>query len=212
MRKLLFPLFMLILLTVVPVLAQSTTLPTVHVRVAHFSPDAPAVDIYLNGAKSAIQGLSFPHVSEWLEIPARSYQVAAVPTGSRSAAIGPVTLDLAADAWLTIAAVGSADKGTLKATVVSEDYSPITEGHARVTVYHAIEGAPPVDVLADDAQVVNLLAFPGKLGGNDGAATVDVTAGLHSVQVVPSGESFRTLLDLPSTIFVTNNKREPSTI
>lgn len=205
MRKLLLPLFILIALSFVPVLAQTTEVPTLHVRVAHFSPDAPAVDVYLNGAKSAIQGLTYPKVSEWVEIPARSYQIAAVPTGTRSAAIGPLTLDLPADAWLTIAAVGSATNSTLKATVITEDYTPISDGQARVTLFHAIEGAPPVDVFADDAQVVNLLAFPGKLGSNDGATTFDVDSGLYSLKVVPSGEAFRTLLEVPSTILVTKN-------
>ena len=41
----------------------------VHIRVAHFSLDTPAVDVFVNG-DAAIQNLEFPTVTDWIELPA----------------------------------------------------------------------------------------------------------------------------------------------
>jgi transforming growth factor-beta-induced protein len=179
-----------------------TALETVHIRVAHFSPDTPAVDVYVNGELSAVQGLEFPNVTEWIELPAGTYNLAVSPAGTslEDAAIGPADFDLPANAWITVAAVGSPANGTLTAAPVIEDYSPIPDGSARVTVFHGIEDAPAVDVLAGGAAVVSQLAFPGALdGSNDGAFTLDVPAGSYDLQVVPAGETSPVVLDLPGT-------------
>ncbi len=173
---------------------------TVHIRVAHFSPDTPAVDVYVNGELSAITGLEFPTVTDWIELPAGSYNLAVAPanTSIDSAAIGPADFDLPAGAWITVAAVGSLTNGTLKPAILVEDFKP-TDGKARVSVFHAIEDAPAVDVLAGGSPVIQALAFPGKQGTNDGFYTIDVPAGSYDLQVVPSGATSPVVLNLPGT-------------
>ena len=52
--------------------------------------------------------------------------------------------------------------------VLVEDYSAIAEGNARVTVFHAIEDAPAVDVLANGNAAITALAYPGTVDDNDG--------------------------------------------
>lgn len=173
----------------------------VHIRVAHFSPDTPAVDVYVNGELSAVQGLEFPSITDWIELPAGTYNLAVSPAGTSldDAAIGPADFELPAGAWITVAAVGSLSNSTLKPAIVVEDYSAIADGNARVTVFHAIEDAPAVDVLAGGAAVVTQLAFPGNQGSNDGAFTLDVPAGSYDLQVVPSGATSPVVLDLAGT-------------
>lgn len=174
----------------------------VHIRVAHFSPDTPAVDVYVNGELSAVQGLEFPSITEWIALPAGSYNLAVSPAGTSldDAAIGPADFDLPAGAWLTIAAVGSLEAGTLAPAILAEDFSPIAEGNTRVTVFHAIEGAPAVDVLSNGTAVVTQLGFPGTLGDNDGAFTIDGPAGAYDIAVNATGTS-TAILDLPGTQF-----------
>ena len=47
------------------------------VRVLHASPDAPAVDVYLDGSKvSALTNVPFGAISDYLAIPAGSHKVA----------------------------------------------------------------------------------------------------------------------------------------
>lgn len=204
MRKLALLISMLILLVaVVPTLGQDAAPTTAHIRVAHFSPDAPAVDIYVNGQKSAITNLTFPKVTDWVELPAGTIQVAVTLAGETNPVIGPAQLTLEAGAWLTVAAVGSAASGTLKPAVIVEDYQPIPESSARVTIFHAIEGAPAVDIAAGDTRILRELAYPGSRGNNDGAATLEVPSGSYNLTVLPFGRSQPVLLDLRRTIFVT---------
>lgn len=196
MRRLLF-FTLVILLTAVPALAQdAATTDTTHIRIAHLSPDAPLVDIYVNGELSEVTGLGFMDVSGWLALPADTYEIAVVPAGAAptDAAFGPVSLPLTADAWITAAAVGSLDNATFALALVLEDYvTPLESGSARVTVFHSIEDAPGVDVrLVDGTLLVPDVAYTN-------FATFDVPAGAYDLQVVPAGEDEPVVLDLSGT-------------
>ncbi len=203
MRKfsVLFSLMALVLLAVSPALAQDDMMDSgAHIRVAHFSPDTPAVDVYINGELSAVQGLEFPSVTDWIEVPADTYTIAVSPAGTSvdDAAIGPADLTFEAGSWTTIAAVGSLESGTLAPAIIAEDYSEIPEGSVRVGVFHAIEGAPSVDVLAGGSPIVTYLAFPGTQDGNDGFFDLTVPADTYDLQVVASDTS-DVLIDLQGT-------------
>ncbi len=177
----------------------------VNIRVAHFSPDTPAVDVFVNG-EAAIEALEFPTITDWIELPAGSYNIAVAPAGAgiEAAAIGPADFDLPAEAYITVAAIGSLEAGTLAPAVLVEDYTDITEGNARVSVFHAIEDAPAVDVLAGGAPIVPALAYPGTVNGNDGFFTLEVPAGTYDLQVVPAGATEPVVLDLPGTALAAN--------
>ena len=172
----------------------------VNIRVGHFSPDTPAVDVFVNG-EAAITELAFPTITGWIDLPAGSYELAVAPAGAgiEAAAIGPANFDLPAGAYITVAAIGSLEAGTLAPQVLVEDYSEIAEDSARVSVFHAIEDAPAVDVLANGSAAITQLAYPGEIGDNDGLFTLDVPAGTYDFQVVPSGETEPVVLDLPGT-------------
>ena len=61
------------------------------VRVGHFSPDAPNVDVYANGG-AILTDVPFGAISEYLYVPAGTYQVQVVPAGA-SLEEGPVVID-----------------------------------------------------------------------------------------------------------------------
>jgi len=185
MRKLLFTLWIGILaaLSLVPTLAQDNIM---HLRVAHFSADAPAVDVYVNG-EVAIEALEFPNVTEWLEIEEGNYDIAVAPAGTSldDAVIGPATFNLVAGTWVTVSAVGSVEAGTLAPNVLIEDYSEIPEdGFARLSAFHAIAGAPAVDIVANGITLINNLAYPGTQGANDGFFIRDIPVGSSDLNVV----------------------------
>jgi len=183
---------------------------TAYIRVAHFSPDAPAVDVYINGELSAVQGLAFPDVTDWIEVPAAAYSIAVAPAGTSidDAVIGPADLTFDADSWTTIAAVGTVADGTLMPVVLPETAynTELADGNAAVTIFHAIPDAPAVDVLVNGAAAVEQLAFPGSLGDNDGAFDLEVVAGSYDIQVVPAGETSPVVLDLPGTQLEANTR------
>lgn len=161
-----------------------------HIRVAHFSPDAPAVDVFVNNVLSGVTNLAYGSVTSWIEVPPNpSLRIAVAPTGTFDYVIGPADVALAPGSWTTIAAVGSAANGTIAPAIVAEDYSALGEGEARITVFHAIEGAPAVNVFANGSLLVSNLGFPGTLddGTNDGAFTVTVPAGTYNLAVNAGG-------------------------
>ncbi len=177
--------------------------PIAHIRVAHLSPDTFPVDIYINGEESAVQDLAFPTITDWISIPAGTYEIAVAPAGTfiEAAIIGPAELTFAEDSWTTIAAIGSLQNSTIKPALIAEDYynDTLAEGQAYVTVFHAIEDAPAVDVRANGSRIVSSLAFPGTVGDNDGVFDFPVPAGTYDLQVVPAGARTPVVLDLPGT-------------
>lgn len=175
------------------VLIPPNVLPPAHVRVAHFSPDAPAVDVWLNNEPSNIQGVTFGSVTDWVEItPSQAMRLAVAPEGTTDFVLGPTDISLAPGSWTTIAAIGSAANGTLDVAVIPEDYSAPADGQARVTLFHAIEGAPAVNVYANGGLIVGNLAYPGTVDGNDGVYTLDVNAGTYDLSVNAGGSPILT--------------------
>jgi hypothetical protein len=163
------------------------------------------VDVWINFAP-ALTDVPFSAISDWLSVPAGTYNVAVVPAGGAlsDAAIGPLDLPLAVGSYTTVAAVGSLANETLTAAVIAEDYSDLADGQARVTLFHGIEGAPAVNVTANGASLVVQLGFPGTFEDatgalNDGVFIVDVAAGTYDVQVVTAEGAV--ILDLPGTEF-----------
>ncbi|MDX1993407.1 MAG: fasciclin domain-containing protein [bacterium] len=182
--------------------------PGVSIRVAHFSPDTPNVDVYVNG-EAAITDLAFGSVTDFITLPAGSYEIAVAPAGTsiEEAAIGPATFDLPEGTFITVAAVGSLEAGTLTAAIFTRDFSELPADTARVVVFHAIEDAPAVDILANGSPLISELAFPGSFtdasgNPNDGAFEIDVPAGTYDLAVVPSGATEPVVIDLPGTELV----------
>lgn len=177
--------------------------PAAHVRVAHFAPDAPEVDVYLNGELGEASAIAFGTVSAWMEVPIGAHSVAVAPTGGSvaDAVIGPVNLSFGPGSWTTIAAIGSLENGTLTAQAVVEDVSALQDGQALVTYFHAVEGAPTADVLANGAVAIAELGYPGTLNGgsNDGAFTDSLPAGSYDFQFVATGTSEPALAEALAT-------------
>jgi len=203
MRKLIFILVGALLLTFAVAPAAAAT-GKAHVRVAHFSADTPPVDIFVNGAASAIKGLQYKSVTDWMELDPASYTLSAVPKGGIRSGV----FDLKADTWTTVAAVGSLKDNTLKLVGIDEDHSAIAKGHARVIVFHGIEGLPAVDVRSGDFVVIPKLAFPGTQGPadkkNDGVYALNEKVGTYDFQFVATGTKKPVLAELAATVLKEN--------
>ncbi len=65
-------------------LTDNNTAPAIgkaHVRVAHFAPNAPAVDIFVNGERSAITNLEYLGTSPYVPLDAGTYTFGVAPAG-----------------------------------------------------------------------------------------------------------------------------------
>jgi hypothetical protein len=162
---------------------------TANVRVIHASPDAPAVDIWVNG-EVAISDLAFGEATDWIALPADSYDVAVAPAGADAAdAVLEATLDLEAGVNYNVAAIGFL--ADISATIFTTDTADLAEGQARVQVVHLSPDTPGVDVaVAGGPVLIENLEFP------DASGALDVDAGSYDLEVRPAGTE-DVALDLP---------------
>jgi hypothetical protein len=153
------------------------------VRVLHASPDAPAVDIFLDGEKvDALTNVPFPTLSDYLAIPAGEHTVRVCATADNSVCpIPDTTLDFAAGTKYTVAATNLL--ASIEAQVIVDDPSPSTDT-AQVRVVHFSADAPGVDVAPDGADpVVSNLEYP------DATGYLDLPGGEYDLEVRLAGTS-----------------------
>jgi hypothetical protein len=138
-----------------------------HVRVAHLSPDAPAVDFCVaehgSGkftgpvlAQSGLTiGLSYGNVTGYVALPAAQYDVRLVAPGQTSCATPLGGLadftdlpDIPEGASITLAAEGLAAIGSTTPLTIAAyvDATTVAAGMAKLRFIHASPGTPAVDV------------------------------------------------------------------
>jgi len=151
-----------------------------YVRVVHASPDAPNVDVWVDG-EIVLTDVPFTAVSEYLSLPAGTYNVQVTATGATDPVID-ADLSLEAGTSYTVAATGLL--ADIAPVVLTDDRAPAS-GQAKLRVFHASPSAPAsVDVAVTDGPVlVEGLAFPEATG----YLTVD--AGTYPLEIRAAGET-----------------------
>lgn len=116
------------------------------VRIVHASPDAPAVDIYVNGGK-VLENLPFREYSEYLSLPAGTYTVEIKVTGTDTT-VKQLSVPVQADKDYTAIAVGYAggNQPGFDVMLLEDDNSAPADGRIKIRVAHTAPGAPAVDV------------------------------------------------------------------
>jgi hypothetical protein len=142
-------------LAVAPALAAGEAM----VRVTHASPDAPAVDVCVNG-NVAFANLAFGKTTDYANLPAGSYDVQVYPAGSNcqgTAVIDAKGLTLDAKAY-TVMAIGKLAE--IKPLILVDNLSAPAASKVHVRFVHASPDAPAVDITtADGAKVFSNVAF-----------------------------------------------------
>jgi hypothetical protein len=151
---------------------------TARVRVAHLSPDAPNVDVLVDG-NAVLEDVPFGTTSDYLEVPSGERTVEITPAGDRDAAVfsGGVTVE--ADTAYTVAAAGEVGDDADQAfepIVLTDDTSDPGDETARVQLLHASPDAPAVDVTAGGDTLFDGVGF-----GADGS--VEVPAGEYTLDI-----------------------------
>lgn len=153
------------------------------VRVLHASPDAPAVDVYLDDAKvDALTNVPFGTISGYLEIPSGAHNIKVYATGDTTTPVIDADVTLDAGAMYTVAATNAV--ASIEAQVIVDTPSPSCDV-AGVRVIHLSADAPAVDVAttgADPADaVVKGLAYP------DATGYLELPAGAYDLEVRLAG-------------------------
>ncbi|HET7726443.1 MAG TPA: DUF4397 domain-containing protein [Candidatus Limnocylindrales bacterium] len=136
------------------------------VRVLHASPDAPAVDVYLDDTPvQALTNVPFGTVSGYLEVPAGAHNVKVYATGDTTTPVIDADVTLAAGAMYTVAATNAL--ASIEAQVIVDAPAASCDG-AQVRVVHLSADAPAVDVATAGAApadaVVKSLEYPDPTG------------------------------------------------
>ncbi|MFB6078523.1 MAG: DUF4397 domain-containing protein, partial [Halarchaeum sp.] len=152
-------------------------------RVAHLSPDAPAVDVYVDD-RVVLEDVPFGAVSDYLVLDPGTYSVRVTKTGGDNAVFDQ-DVGVEANAY-TAAALGevSGKNKAFAVKLLTDDVEAPASGKARVRLVHAAPDAPAVDVTAKgDGVVFDGVAF----GEASDYATVD--AGDYTLQVRPATDA-----------------------
>jgi Domain of unknown function (DUF4397) len=160
------------------------------VRVAHLSPDAPNVDVYVNG-EPVLTDVPYTTISSYLSLPAGTQQVTVYAAGDTSRPVIDTPVELAAGGAYTIAAVGLVTDGSITAQVYQDDLRAPSAGNAKLRVIHASPDAGPVDVVPRGGDpLVTDLAFP------EDTPYAEVPAGTYTLDVNAAGTD-QTVLTVP---------------
>jgi hypothetical protein len=162
------------------------------VQIIHASPDAPAVDVYLDG-KQALTGLAFHETSGWVAVPAGTHTVEVTAAGAAlETAVIDADITLEPGAAYEVAATGLL--ADITPQIYQTDLSKLgseDEPTARVRVIHTSPDAPAVDIAVKDGDVlVANLSFPGA------SDYLEVPAGTYDLEVRIAGTT-DVALELP---------------
>lgn len=156
-----------------------------YVRLAHLSPDTPAVDVYLkppSGSVRVFPGVAYGAMSQYLRLPAGNYLVAMRKAGAAASSAPVLTTSVAVQAGdaYTVAGVGRfADLGL---RVLTDDLSLPDAGKSKVRVIQASVRAPVLNVAGKNGRTI---ADGVRFATTTGYHEVD--PGRWSVRVQPTG-------------------------
>lgn len=127
------------------------------VRVFHASPDAPTVDIYIDG-KLAVPNLAYTDISNYSYLEEGIHTIDIHPAGDEENVILSKMVDVPDGRIFTISAINNLDN--LELLLIEDDIDEIpSTKEATVRVIHLSPNAPSVDILANGGVLFNDLEF-----------------------------------------------------
>ena len=161
------------------------------VRVVHLSPDAPAVDVAVNG-EVAVAGAVYLDATDYLPVPAGDVRITVTPAGQTQPIVIDATVSLGADASYTVAATGFL--ADIQPLVILDDRSP--SGDANVRFVHTSPDAPAVTVaVSEGPNIFGGVAF------REATSYAGVPGGTYDLEVRVAGTS-TVALPLPGVDFM----------
>ncbi len=154
---------------------------TTNWRIAHFSPDAPPVDIYLDG-ELTFAAVAFPTGQPYQELISKSYTLDIVPAGlpfeNSLITIEDVFLPPSQD----ITTVAFDQLAQLRLEAFVDDNSPVLSSQTRIRAIHTAAGVGPVDIW-DFTDPNNPALLYDELGFGEAGQYQSVPAGLYTLAI-----------------------------
>lgn len=154
------------------------------VRVLHASPDAPNVDVLVDGTV-VLNNVPFKGYSSYLSVPtgARNFKVRA--TADPSVVVIDVTPTLAANKYYTV--IARNPLSTIEPWLLIDNNTAPASGKIKVRLVHGAPGAPTVDIYITAPGADLATATPTLAGVPYAVASdyLEVAAGTYQVRVTP---------------------------
>lgn len=150
------------------------------VRVVHASPDAPAVDVWVDGSV-AFSDAPFKGITDYASLAPATYNVQVTPTGATEPVVIDADLTLEANTDYTVVAVGLLAE--IEPLVLVDNNSAPAAGKAHVRFVHASPDAPAVDIAVANGGPVLFSNVPFKGVGD----YLPVDAGTYDLEARVAG-------------------------
>jgi len=123
-------------------LTMSAAAQDANVRVIHASPDAPPVDVFVNGGL-AFSNLGFTGITDYVGVPGGTYDVEVTPFGDPGTVVIDAMLSLTGGQDYSVLAIDTLSN--IQPLVLLDD-NTLDANNARVRFVHASPDAPAVDI------------------------------------------------------------------
>jgi hypothetical protein len=154
------------------------------VRVVHASPDAPSVDVRVNGGL-AFGGVAFGEATVYASLPAGTYTVQVEPAGAGNTGPFVIDADLTLLAGQDYTVVATNFLASITPIILVDDNSAPAAGNARVRVFHGSPDTPAVDIAVTGGPVLFANApFQASATGEVPGGTYDLEARVAGTQIV----------------------------
>ena len=175
-----------------------------YVRVLNASPDAPAVDIYINGGL-IFKNIKFNDFTEYVQLSMGQYKMEVYPVGQMDKPVLAQNIQVPEKQVITIAAAGNFEDLQL-IPYIEGNADGLAMNQSRVRVIHLSPDAPEVDVLINGQIVFNNIGFM------DATDYIKVVSGTYNIVVNLAGTNDTVLTFSPQlnsqkvyTIYVVGN-------
>ena len=140
-------------------------------RVVHASPDAPNVDVLVDG-KAVLTNVAYETASNYLTVSAGSRKIEVRATGTSQDVIN-ATVSLSRNKYYTVLAVDKV--ASISPLVLTDDNTPPASGQIKLRLVHASPTAGPVDIYVEAP------------GTDITGISPTLAAGSYEVYVTPTG-------------------------
>ena len=175
-----------------------------YVRVLNASPDAPAVDIYINGGL-IFKNIKFKDFTEYVQLSMGQYKMEVYPVGQMDKPVLAQNIQVPEKQVITIAAAGNFEDLQL-IPYIEGNADGLAMNQSRVRLIHLSPDAPEVDVLINGQIVFNNIGFM------DATDYIKVVSGTYNIVVNLAGTNDTVLTFSPQlnsqkvyTIYVVGN-------
>lgn len=166
-----------------------------YIKILHASPNAPAVDIYVNDNK-VVENLAFSEATDYLPVEPGSYNVKVYATGTTDNPVIDVDIEVPEKTRVTVAAIGNLPD--IELLPISENIVTKMSNDTHLRVAHLSPNAPAVDVTLPKGDVLFENVEFGEV-----TAYINMLRGVYTLQIRPTGSS-EVVLTIPNVEFMPN--------